>query len=570
MKTAKMVVIIVLALGPASVSLAVEEVWTEKADMPTARYGLTCSVVDAKIYAVGGAAWTQKDFRTIEEYDPLTDSWTKKADMPNTRCWHSASVVNGRIYVIGGFAGGALSGMVEEYDPATDTWTRKADMPTARWWLSTSVVNGKIYAIGGAGDAFGKWFDTVEEYDPATDTWTRKANMPIRRFALSTSGVNGRIYIIGGASAWGIFVRAVEEYDPATDTWTKKADIPTPRGWLSTSVMNGEVYAIGGCVDVHGVTFSTVEAYNPKTDSWIEWTDMPTPRKALATSVVNGKIYAIGGSAVPDWNTCISTVEEYDLIPPTPPDFNGDGMIDIKDLLLLIESWGQDDPLVDIAPLPFGDGVVDALDLELLMSYWGQPVDDPTLIAHWALDEVEGDIASDSANYNDGTVYGDPAWQPKGGMIDGALQLDGIDDYVSTPFVLNPTDGAFSAVTWIKGGAPGQVIISQTRGFGGTWLGTNSSEGKLMTGLSDVVYGVLESESVITDGQWHHVGLVSDSALHRHLYVDGVEVAVDSGNVVRLPSNGGLYIGAAKDLDATSFFSGLIDDVRIYNRVVRP
>jgi hypothetical protein len=30
-------------------------------------------------------------------------------------------------------------------------------------------------------------------------------------------------------------------------------------------------------------------------------------------------------------------------------------------------------------------------------------------------------------------------------------------------------------------------------------------------------------------------------------------------------SEGGLYFGAGKDLDAASFFSGLIDDIRIYS-----
>ena len=34
--------------------------------------------------------------------------------------------------------------------------------------------------------------------------------------------------------------------------------------------------------------------------------------------------------------------------------------------------------------------------------------------------------------------------------------------------------------------------------------------------------------------------------------------------------DGGLYIGAGKDLDAATFFSGLIDDVRIFNRAVTP
>ena len=72
--------------------------------------------------------------------------------MPTAREMLSSSVVNGKIYVIGGGkTGGTMASTVEEYDPATDTWTKKADMPTARWRLSTRAVNGKIYAIGGAG-----------------------------------------------------------------------------------------------------------------------------------------------------------------------------------------------------------------------------------------------------------------------------------------------------------------------------------------------------------------------------------------------------------------------------------
>jgi hypothetical protein len=35
-------------------------------------------------------------------------------------------------------------------------------------------------------------------------------------------------------------------------------------------------------------------------------------------------------------------------------------------------------------------------------------------------------------------------------------------------------------------------------------------------------------------------------------------------------STGGLYIGADKSLEGGSFWSGLIDDVRIYDRAVSP
>ncbi len=52
--------------------------------------------------------------------------------------------------------------------------------------------------------------------------------------------------------------------------------------------------------------------------------------------------------------------------------------------------------------------------------------------------------------------------------------------------------------------------------------------------------------------------------------MDGVEVTKDTMALTQalVSSNGGLYIGAGKDLDVTSFFSGLIDDVRIYNRAL--
>ena len=123
---------------------------------------------------------------------------------------------------------------------------------------------------------------------------------------------------------------------------------------------------------------------------------------------------------------------------------------------------------------------------------------------------------------------------------------------------------------WIKGGAPGQVIMSQTAGTGGagsTWLGTDLSEGKLIAGLTHAVLP-LKSDAMITDDQWHDIGLVYDGS-SKYLYVDGSEVAKDDLPPL-LGNDGDLYIGAGKNLEPGSFFSGLIDDVRIYNRAITP
>ena len=243
-------------------------------------------------------------------------------------------------------------------------------------------------------------------------------------------------------------------------------------------------------------------------------------------------------------------------------DFNGDLKVDKTDMHIMVDHWGTDNSLCDISPMPWGDGIVGIRDMIVLSEHMYR------LAAHWKLNETDGSIAYDSFGDYDGTLNGNPFWQPTGGMKGGSLMLDGIDDYISTPFVLNPSEGSFSVFAWVNSWMPGQVIISQTGELGETWLGTDSS-GKLMTGFSEVSFAALVSETVITDFQWHYVGFVYDmDTFHRLLYVDGVLVAEDENAVYGMPSDGGLHIGASKDLEAGTFFSGLIDDVRIYNQAL--
>jgi hypothetical protein len=77
----------------------------------------------------------------------------------------------------------------------------------------------------------------------------------------------------------------------------------------------------------------------------------------------------------------------------------------------------------------------------------------------------------------------------------------------------------------------------------------------------------LYSHAVITDGNWHRIGLVWDGS-NRILYVDDVEVVSDTYDNGRL--FGRLQIGAGMNLDPGTYWSGLIDDVRIYDRAITP
>jgi hypothetical protein len=98
---------------------------------------------------------------------------------------------------------------------------------------------------------------------------------------------------------------------------------------------------------------------------------------------------------------------------------------------------------------------------------------------------------------------------------------------------------------------------------GADLLSTNPVDGTLMTSSADQI--PLLSQAVVTDWKWHRIGLVWDGK-NRILYVDGQEVARDDYST--LTSGGGLTIGSGEV--AGTFFSGLIDDVRVYNRTVNP
>jgi hypothetical protein len=51
-------------------------------------------------------------------------------------------------------------------------------------------------------------------------------------------------------------------------------------------------------------------------------------------------------------------------------DFNNDGKVDLKDFSKLAQYWGQDEPSVDIGPMPWGDGRVDIQDIAVLVEHW--------------------------------------------------------------------------------------------------------------------------------------------------------------------------------------------------------
>ncbi len=219
------------------------------------------------------------------------------------------------------------------------------------------------------------------------------------------------------------------------------------------------------------------------------------------------------------------------------------------------------------------DDLVDLADAQLFAEQWldGPEYSEAGLEAHWRLDESTGvDAADSTGNAFTGELQNGPVWLDEGGMLGGALQFDGVDDFVVAPYVINPADGPLSVFAWVKGGDNREVILAQTNGtgVGREWLQIDTADGKLVSRLTDGST-ILRSEAVITDGNWHHVGVVWDGS-RRCLYVDGDEVARDTSPLGSdLQScDGQMYIGAGKTLADFTFWTGRIDDVCVYSRAV--
>jgi len=238
-------------------------------DMPTARRYLTASVIDGKIYAIGGLGGLNR----TEVYDPEMDTWTRKADMPTPRVFASAGVVDGKIYVLGGASRlhGTPYTTVEQYDPESDTWTEMEDMPSRAYFMNSCTVDGKIYLIGGyssggrPGDAP---LSSCYAFDPLQNTWTVLPDMPSGRALGYARSIDGAVYVAGGLNAAWPSSNGVWKFDPARNKWATRASMPAPRAGAGAAVLGNKIYTFGG-IGGHGyISETSFYTYEPSSDTW--------------------------------------------------------------------------------------------------------------------------------------------------------------------------------------------------------------------------------------------------------------------------------------------------------------
>ena len=279
--------------------------WANKTAMTTARYGLTASAVNSKIYCIWWTINSTQYLQTNEEYDPLLNTWASKANMTTWRQELRSSVYNNKIYCIGwSVTWWGYANHNEEYDPLLNTWASKANMTTARSSLSVVTYNNKIYCIG--------WYNgsnlaTNEEYDPVANTWASKANMTTARQWLLSQQYNNKIYCIWWDN--GAYLATNEEYDPVANTWASKTSMWTAR-YTPWSIQSGWFIYVFGWETTWVTRLATSEAYDVVWNTWSNKASMVNPRAYIWSWLVNWKAYIIWWY---NWASWLSFNEEYTL-----------------------------------------------------------------------------------------------------------------------------------------------------------------------------------------------------------------------------------------------------------------
>jgi hypothetical protein len=179
-----------------------------------------------------------------------------------------------------------------------------------------------------------------------------------------------------------------------------------------------------------------------------------------------------------------------------------------------------------------------------------------------------------SGNGNTEFLYNGPTWRPTGGQLNGALEFDGVDDYLQTANSSSQLQlsNDYTVSVSVKADASQKIwagIFSRTNTGGSINLWTlqfdTSSPRKL------IIYhpgGSWYTGIRITDiaGAWHNIRVVRNGNTMRS-YLDGVLKVSDPWWSVSLGSgNGHLNIGTDMTGTSSYVFKGLIDELAIYNQ----
>lgn len=430
------------------------------------------------------------------------------------------------------------------------SWSRPRDLSSeilpANWnsWYATGPVHGIQLSRGRHA---GRLVFAVN-----TETWDG-SRVTANNAALITSDDGGDHWDIGAGDSWPIAADGTFRQKPSEMTLTERAD--------------GSLLVSGREQDGTDLGHRTQAVSRDGGDSFVSpFRDVPD----LYAPQVQGSTLRLGDRillscpADPDRRRTMTVRSSYD---------GGRTWDSVDRGTVVTTDWSGYSDLVDIGDgtvgLMYEGGAVDARDeirFALFTEDWLRPRRGP--------DPTTADLAPHTRR---AAVLGGPG--ETAGVLGGGLEFDGADDAVRLPYQDRLPLGTkdFTASLWFRYTATsGEQPLLWMGGIGTSqpqvWLRGEPASDRI-TGLITTRHGAsapatafVRTTGSFNDGRWHRLALRRGGG-RLTLFLDGTTVSTaDVPGSVSRNSPFGVHIG--QRMDSRAFFTGAIDDVRVYDRAL--
>ena len=241
--------------------------------LPVRRQSASATVLGSTIFYCGGylAGFTPEYHGTCHSYllGKEGERWEEEESMNHARRYFSLTVINDRIYAVGGQTDKGKQNSVESFSHSTG-WQIEESMQMANYrYLHCSVALGtRLIVLGGrlgseAQSLSVQAFDTSLASLNTTASWENLANMNYARESFGCSvgvfeGLEG-IYAAGSYD----YPTLVEFYAPDIDAWRNIDPLNTGRSYHTLTIINGQMVVAGGNNEI-----TSVETLNGT--EWVE------------------------------------------------------------------------------------------------------------------------------------------------------------------------------------------------------------------------------------------------------------------------------------------------------------
>ncbi|MDP7279424.1 MAG: LamG domain-containing protein [Candidatus Poribacteria bacterium] len=201
-------------------------------------------------------------------------------------------------------------------------------------------------------------------------------------------------------------------------------------------------------------------------------------------------------------------------------------------------------------------------------------IDDKSLVLYLSFNEGEGKVAKDGTKYgHDAELVKGPKWVD--GKVGKALEFKGAESqYAMVPITDTlQTTKTLSIAFWVKRGPTKDQIRDWNYMIGGgslkwhvifkkggekTYVWTKSGGAWAQKGISDD----------IQPEDWVHIAVTHDTKANVSIYFDGKKAGGGPKPPVIDEIDGSFMVGARHP--GEEFFTGVIDEVYLFNRVIKP